>query len=173
MEQGNGYLKGLIIGSLAGGLIGVFAALFYGSKRGKSLRKGIKNKTGEYYDETTKLLTDAKIKATDMLEEGKKIIKEVKSKADSIISNVKEDNALQINIMGTAGIPKEEMHKYALSSVADGKILREYVNEIKSGEITPDEAVEKVKIDYEKMKSGKKEGKFVTPSKSKHKDSPN
>jgi gas vesicle protein len=95
---------------------------------------------------------------------GKSLRKDIKNKTDSIISHIKDDNALQINIMGSAGIPKNEMPNYALSSVADGKILREYVNEIKSGEINSKEAVKMVKNDYEKMKSGEKEGKFVTPS---------
>ena len=99
---------------------------------------------------------------------GKSLRKDIKNKTNSIISNVKDDNALQINIMGSAGIPKNEMPNYALSSVADGKILREYINEIKSGEITSKEAVKRVKNDYEKMKSGIKEGKFVTPSNSEH-----
>ena len=87
--------------------------------------------------------------------------------------NVKEDNALQLTIMKKAGIPKKEITNYALSSVADGRVLRDYINEVKSGEITIEEAVEMVKIDYEKMKSGKKEGKFVTPSNSEQKNSPN
>ena len=164
MTRGNGYVKGLFIGSLFGGLIGAFAASFYASKSGKALRKDIKNKASEYYDETTKIITDVKIKATDMMNEGKEIIKEVKSKTDSIVSNVKDDNALQINIMEKAGIPEKEIPKYALSSVADGRILRDYINEVKNGEISVEGAIKKVKQDYEKMKSGEKEGKFVTPS---------
>ena len=79
-------------------------------------------------------------------------------------SIVKEDNALQINIMEKAGIPKKEIINYALSSVADGKILRDYINEVKDGEISVEEAVKKVKKDYGQMKSGEKEGKFVAPS---------
>ena len=78
--------------------------------------------------------------------------------------NVKEDNALQINIMEKAGIPKKEIVNYALSSVADGRILRDYINEVKDGDISVEEAVKKVKKDYGKMKSGEKEGKFVAPS---------
>jgi hypothetical protein len=78
--------------------------------------------------------------------------------------NVKQDNALQINIMEKAGIPKKEIINYALSSVADGRILRDYVNEVKEGEISIDEAIKKVKNDYEKMKDGEKDGKFIAPS---------
>ena len=122
MTRENGYVKGLFIGSLFGGIIGAFAASFYASKRGRALR------------------------------------------TDSIVLNVKDDNALQINIMEKAGIPEKEIPKYALSSVADGRILRDYINEVKNGEISVDGAIKKVKQDYEKMKSGEKEGKFVTPS---------
>ena len=86
--------------------------------------------------------------------------------------NVKDDNELQLTIMKKARIPKKEIINYALSSVADGRILRDYINEVKSGEITIEEAAIKVKNDYEKMKSGKKEGKFVTPSNTEQKDSP-
>jgi hypothetical protein len=79
--------------------------------------------------------------------------------------NVKEDNALQINIMEKAGIPKKEIANYALSSVADGRILRDYIDEVKIGEISVEEAIKKVKNDFEKMKDGEKKGKFVAPSK--------
>jgi predicted alpha/beta superfamily hydrolase len=85
-------------------------------------------------------------------------------KENDLNSNNKEDNALQINIMEKAGIPKKEIPKYALSSVADGRILRDYINEVKNGEISIEDAIKMVKQDYEKMKSGEKEGKFVTPS---------
>jgi len=74
MEQKNGYVKGFLIGSLAGGIVGAFAAIFYASNSGKDLRKNIKNKTDEYYDETEKFIADAKDKANDMVNEGKKRI---------------------------------------------------------------------------------------------------
>jgi hypothetical protein len=86
---------------------------------------------------------------------------------------VKEDNALQINIMEKAGIPKKEIANYALSSVADGRILRDYINEFKNGEISIEEAIRKVKNDYEKMKDGEKKGKFVAPSNLEQNDSNN
>jgi 3-hydroxyisobutyrate dehydrogenase-like beta-hydroxyacid dehydrogenase len=86
---------------------------------------------------------------------------------------VKEDNALQINIMEKAGIPKKEIVNYALSSIADGRILRDYINEVKDGDISVEEAVKKVKKDYGKMKSGEKKGKFVAPSNLEQNDSTN
>ena len=88
----------------------------------------------------------------------------IRKKENELNFNIKEDNALQINIMEKAGIPQQEIPEYALSSVADGRILRDYINEVKKGEISEEEAIKKVKQDFEKMKSGEKEGKFVTPS---------
>ena len=69
---------------------------------------------------------------------------------------IKEDNALQINIMEKAGIPTQEITDYALSSVADGKVLRDYVNEVKKGETSIEDVIKKVKHDFEKMKDGEK-----------------
>ena len=50
---------------------------------------------------------------------------------------------------------------YAYSSTITTPELK---YEVKNGEISVEEAIKKVKQDYEKMKSGEKEGKFVTPS---------
>jgi hypothetical protein len=85
---------------------------------------------------------------------------------------VKEDNALQINIMEKAGIPTQEIPDYALSSVADGKVLRDYVNEVKNGETSVEDVIKKVRHDFEKMKDGEKDGKFVTPASSEQDEIP-
>ena len=90
MEQNNGYVKGLLIGSLAGGLIGAFTALLYASKSGKDLRQDIINKTDEYYNDTEKFIADAKAKANDKLNDGKKIIMDARNKIDSLVSTGKE-----------------------------------------------------------------------------------
>src|ERR1035437_4759693 len=91
MEQKNGYLKGLFIGSLAGGLIGSLAALLYAPKTGKELRKDIKNKTDEYYDDTEKFIDDAKVKAKDIINDVKKrserLILNAKSKSEELLNN--------------------------------------------------------------------------------------
>ena len=85
------------------------------------------------------------------------------NKKSELNLNVKDDNVLQLMIMKKAGIPKEELTNYALSSYVDDGILRDYINEIKSGKITLEQAIKRVKFDYEKMSSGEKNGKFVTP----------
>ena len=90
MEQNNGYVKGLFIGSLTGGLIGSITALLYAGKSGKELRKDIKNKTDKYYDVTEKFIADTKTKAGDRINDGMKIIMDAKGKVDSIVSTGKE-----------------------------------------------------------------------------------
>ena len=91
MSQENGYVKGFFIGLLAGGAIGAIVALLYAPKSGKELQKDIKNKTDEYYDETEKFISDAKVKAKDMMNEGKKrweqLIANAKSKSEELLKN--------------------------------------------------------------------------------------
>ena len=90
MSQGNGYIKGLFSGLLAGGVIVSIVALLSAPKRGKELRRDIKNKTDECFDETEKFIADAKVKAKDIMNDGKKIFTEAKSKTESIVSTGKE-----------------------------------------------------------------------------------
>jgi gas vesicle protein len=91
MSQENGYVKGLFIGLLTGGAIGAIVALLYAPKSGKELRNDIKNKTDEYYDETEKFIAEAKVKAKDMMNEGKKrseqLIANAKSKSEELLKN--------------------------------------------------------------------------------------
>jgi gas vesicle protein len=91
MSQENGYVKGLFIGLLTGGAIGAIVALLYAPKSGKELRNDIKNKTDECFDETEKFIADAKVKAKDMMNEGKiraeQMIANAKSKSEELLKN--------------------------------------------------------------------------------------
>ena len=91
MSQENGYVKGLFIGLLTGGAIGAIVALLYAPKSGQELRKDIKSKTDEYYDETEKFIADAKVKAKNMMNEGKKrseqLISNAKSRSEELLKN--------------------------------------------------------------------------------------
>ena len=91
MSQENGYVKGFFIGLLAGGAIGAIVALLYAPKSGKELQKDIKNKTDEYYDETEKFIADAKVKAKDLMNDGKKrsgqLVANAKSKSEELLKN--------------------------------------------------------------------------------------
>jgi gas vesicle protein len=91
MEQKNDYVKGIFIGFLAGGTIGALVTLLYAPKSGKELRKDINNKTDEYYENTEKFITDAKLKAAGMINEGKKrseqLLFNVKTKSEELLKN--------------------------------------------------------------------------------------
>jgi gas vesicle protein len=90
MSQKIGYTKGLFTGFLGGGAIVALFALLYAPKSGRELRKDIKIKTDKYYDETGKLISDAKLKAKDAVNGGLKIFTDAKSKTDSMITSGKE-----------------------------------------------------------------------------------
>ena len=90
MEQNNGYAKGILIGTLAGGIIGSVTALFYAAKSGKELRSDIKNKGEELFDSTEKYIADAKVKAADKINDGKKVLIDAKNQIDSIVLTGKE-----------------------------------------------------------------------------------
>ena len=91
MSQENGYVKGLFMGLLAGGSIVALVTLLFAPKSGKELRRDIKNKTDEYYDDTEKFIVDAKVKAKDMMNEGKKrseqMILNAKAKSEELLKN--------------------------------------------------------------------------------------
>jgi gas vesicle protein len=90
MTEKNGYGKGLITGFLGGSAIIALVALLFAPKSGKELRKDIKDKTDKYYDDTEKLITDAKLKAKELVNGGLKIFTDAKSKTDTILSTGKE-----------------------------------------------------------------------------------
>jgi len=65
-------VKGFLIGFLAGGTVGAIIALLTAPKSGKELRGNIKQKSEGYYDDAEKYLADAKNKASELINEGKK-----------------------------------------------------------------------------------------------------
>jgi ribosomal protein S18 acetylase RimI-like enzyme len=75
--------------------------------------------------------------------------------------DIKDRQKVQADILKQAGIPEEEIPDYVLDSVADGKILGKRAEAVIDGDIKLEEAAEKVKQDYEKMKSGNKDTKFL------------
>jgi gas vesicle protein len=93
-QDNNNLTKGLLLGFLAGGAVGAILALLYAPKSGKELRADIKNKTEDYLDEAEKYLSEAKDKAMDLINEGRKrserIIKDAKSKSDEILKDAEK-----------------------------------------------------------------------------------
>jgi gas vesicle protein len=101
--------KGILIGFLAGGAIGAILALLYAPKSGKELRSDIKEKADEYLGEAEKYIAEAKDKAKDMINEGKKksekLISDAKNKseellrdAEKIFGDAKSKAAATINV---------------------------------------------------------------------------
>ena len=94
MSQDNNIAKGFLIGFLAGGAIGAVVALLTAPKSGRELRADIKSKSEEYFDEAEKYLSDAKDKARELINEGKKksekIIHDARSKSEYILKDAEK-----------------------------------------------------------------------------------
>src|SRR5450759_222089 len=93
-DEDNGMSKGLLIGLLAGGVLGAVIALLYAPKPGKELRADIKNKAGEMIDDAEEYINVAKSKAVDIINEGKKrsenLITEAKRRAESLLGDAEK-----------------------------------------------------------------------------------
>lgn len=93
-DEDNGMSKGLLIGLLAGGVLGAVIALLYAPKPGKELRADIKNKAGEIIDDAEEYINVAKSKAVDIINEGKKrsenLITEAKKRAESLLGDAEK-----------------------------------------------------------------------------------
>jgi gas vesicle protein len=93
-HEENNLSKGLLIGFLAGGAIGAIFALLYAPKSGKELREDIRNKTDEYMEEADKFIADAKVKAKDVINEGKKksekLISDAKVKSEELLKDAEK-----------------------------------------------------------------------------------
>jgi gas vesicle protein len=94
MGQGSNFKKGLLIGFFAGGALGAAIALLFAPKSGKELRKDIKEKGEEYIDDAEKYISQARVKAVDMINEGKRrserLIKDAKDKSDHIMKDAEK-----------------------------------------------------------------------------------
>ena len=86
--------KGLFIGFLAGGALGAILALLYAPKSGKDLRNDIRIKTDEYLDDAERYIADARDKAKDLINEGKKrsekIITDAKHKSEELLKDAEK-----------------------------------------------------------------------------------
>lgn len=88
MSQNTKGVKGFFIGFLAGGAVGAVVALLTTPKSGKNLRKEIKQKSDEYFDEVDKYLTETKHNAGKVIDESRRkfatILHDMKSKPETI-----------------------------------------------------------------------------------------
>ncbi len=90
----NGIGKGLFVGFIAGGVVGAVLALLYAPKSGREFREDLGNKGDEYLDEAEKYITDARGKAKDLINEGKKrserLINDAKNKSDELLKDAEK-----------------------------------------------------------------------------------
>jgi gas vesicle protein len=91
MEENNGVGKGMLLGFLAGSVVGALVALLYAPKTGKDLRAEIKHKTGELKNQTEEYMRSARLKALDIINEGKersdRLVSDAKKKAETILGD--------------------------------------------------------------------------------------
>lgn len=90
-QDDNGLTKGLLLGFIAGSVLGAVTALLLAPKSGKELRGDIKKKTDELKEATQAQLMKAKAKAEDLVNEGKKrseeMVSEARRRAGTLISD--------------------------------------------------------------------------------------
>ncbi len=90
----SGFTKGLVIGLLAGGVVGAITALLYAPKSGKELRTDLKQKANDLADGASEYVKIARTKATDSLHKTKnhadELASEVKEQADHILDDAEK-----------------------------------------------------------------------------------
>jgi len=81
--------KGLLVGFLTGAAVGSIIALLFAPKSGRELREEIKSKSQEFIDDADKYIANAKDKASDLINEGKrkseKLVTETKEKVETLL----------------------------------------------------------------------------------------
>ncbi len=93
-EENKGLAKGLLIGFVAGGVVGALAALLYAPKSGKELRADIKRKAGDIAESAGDYIGAARAKTAEMVNEGKErsdqLIADAKEKAEHLLGNAEK-----------------------------------------------------------------------------------
>lgn len=93
-NSGNNLSKGLLLGVLAGGAVGAVVTLLYAPKSGKDFRADIKQKSKEYLEGSDKYLTNTKMKANKIFNEGRRkyklLINDLNSKPDGILKETQK-----------------------------------------------------------------------------------
>jgi gas vesicle protein len=111
-ENNNGTGKGVLMGFMAGTVVGAVLALLYAPKSGRELRADIQHKTGELKDQADEYLRSARMKAVDIINEGKQrseqLVSDAKKKADKIIDDA---NKVISDIRERTGTVAEEAGK--------------------------------------------------------------
>ena len=90
-QENDGMAKGLIIGFIAGSMVGAALALLYAPKAGKELRADIREKAGDVVEDAQEYVSRAKSKAVDIINEGKTkaatLVDDARRRADSLLGD--------------------------------------------------------------------------------------
>jgi gas vesicle protein len=90
-QENDGMAKGLIMGFIAGSIVGAAIALLYAPKSGREFRSDLKEKAGDLMDDAQEYMDRAKSKAVEIVNEGKKrantLVDDARKKADSILTD--------------------------------------------------------------------------------------
>ncbi len=93
-NEDSGVGKGLLIGFLTGAAVGSIIALLFAPKSGKELREDIKNKSQDFIEDADAYLSNAKEKATQLINEGKKksekLVADTKEKVDTLLGEAEK-----------------------------------------------------------------------------------
>ncbi len=103
-NEQNGVLKGLVIGLLAGGVLGALFALLYAPKSGKELRADIRERADGLLEgaddmvqaaksQAGKIVSDAKLRSSQLITEAKKEADTLLHDADRILSGARQKTA--------------------------------------------------------------------------------
>ncbi|HKI77580.1 MAG TPA: YtxH domain-containing protein [Ignavibacteriaceae bacterium] len=94
MADDNGAGKGLLFGLIAGGAIGAVLGMLYAPKSGRELRDELRSKSDEYLDDADRYLAEAKDRAKELINEGKKrsdkLISDAKVKSDELLKDAEK-----------------------------------------------------------------------------------
>lgn len=94
MSDNNNVGKGLLVGFIAGGVVGAVMALLYAPKSGREFRDDIRSRTDDYLDEADRYIAEARVKAKDLINEGKKksekIVNDAKTKSDELLKDAEK-----------------------------------------------------------------------------------
>ncbi len=93
-NEENGLGKGLLIGFLTGAAVGSIIALLFAPKSGRELREDIKNKSQDLMGDAEQYLSNAKEKANQLINEGKKkserLVADTKEKVDELLGEAEK-----------------------------------------------------------------------------------
>ncbi len=93
-NEKDGMAKGLIVGFLAGSIVGAVTALLFAPMTGRELREDIKKRGGELGNDADEYLARARKRAVDIVNEGKErsetLVSDARKRAESLMEDAQK-----------------------------------------------------------------------------------